>query len=205
MGSILSISQLCLFLFLVLYLYPPTVAVTSYTTAVNCHRSAVSTIDSGGMAEKDLGSICSNLVQLIEQLQQRQQNAPIEQTSSSSSRRSSFPSAAAGVGAIASSSRTETTLVQPPSMSQVVPFGATRSSSLRTLRQELFKTKNSSDVDRKGKRRRLQSEEWCVTFVCLASKSRTVVPDCGAKAALKLAGLGEKKVTLSKVYGTRQS
>ena len=156
------------------------------------------------MAEKDLGSICSNLVQLIEQLQQRQQNAPIEQTSSSSSRRSSFPSAADGVGAIASSSRTETTLVQP-SMSQVVPFGATRSSSLRTLRQELFKTKNSSDVDRKGKRRRLQSEEWCVTFVCLASKSRTVVPDCGAKAALKLAGLGEKKVTLSKVYGTRQS
>ena len=81
-------------------------------------------------------------------------------------------------------------------MSQVVPFGATRSSSLRTLRQELFKTKNSSDVDRNEKRRRLQSEEWCVTFVCFASKTCTVVSDCGAKAAVKLVGLVEKKVTL---------
>ena len=58
-----------------------------------------------------------------------------------------------------------------------------------------------SPLDRKGKRRELMmttcSERvWKHCFLCLSSRDKTNVPDGTEKAFLKLAGLGEKLLTL---------
>ena len=91
-----------------------------------------------------------------------------------------------------------------PSASQA---SAARSSlSLRPEINNLFnwtkgkgksKTRMEQDSRSSSKSKKYKIAEWNYTFVCLSKIDANEVPDCIDKAALKLAGLGEKKLSLS--------
>ena len=66
-------------------------------------------------------------------------------------------------------------------------------SFLWDMRGNLGKRRSSSYKKGGSKKKKLPT--WSHTFVCLASKEQDVVPDSQVRAALLLAGLGEKKIT----------
>ena len=56
------------------------------------------------------------------------------------------------------------------------------------------KRKGRASVQSKPKKKKIPT--WTHTFVCLAHRDDDLVPDSQERATLKLAGLGEKRVTL---------
>ena len=81
------------------------------------------------------------------------------------------------------------------------PLNMSSQSHSEQLRQ-LFRSKTKlSPFDRKGKRRKLsdivEDKLWKHQFLCLANKNQSTVPEATEKAVLRLAGLGEKSISLS--------
>uniref|UniRef100_A0A1X7SFH0 Uncharacterized protein n=1 Tax=Amphimedon queenslandica TaxID=400682 RepID=A0A1X7SFH0_AMPQE len=133
-------------------------------------------------------SICTNLLRVVEQLQSASgsQSTPTQLQSSSSSLQAVPRGQAEHFSEQSDSTLTSSTRHHH------------HSEALRHLFRS--KTKAVSPFDRKGKRRKLTatSDEryWKHNFVCLSNKDQSTVPDGTEKAILKLAGLGEKSLTL---------
>lgn len=55
----------------------------------------------------------------------------------------------------------------------------------------------TSKERRKGKTKKKKVPTWSHTFVCLSSTSQDTIPDSQERAQLQIAGLGEKKISMS--------
>lgn len=142
-------------------------------------------------------------------LQLRRQQSTIQSSQSGTPRSSLQPCSASG--------RVQTTYSPSPSINQPVRFPTSLQSSGKPSQQSRqyqfggastsgfygVKSKMSPLFDwkgiqkRKSKSKKKKIPTWSHTFVCLSSTSQEVIPDGQERALLQIAGLGEKRITMS--------